>query len=78
MSAVDMDCDELVELVTAYLDGVLDPATRARFETHLLECDGCVNYLQQFRSTVGILGDVRETLDPAVRERMLTALRNWS
>ena len=27
-----MDCDELVELVTAYLDGSLDPDTRARFD----------------------------------------------
>ena len=35
MSAVEMDCDELVELVTAYLDGALDPETRGRFETHL-------------------------------------------
>ncbi|MDZ4265549.1 MAG: zf-HC2 domain-containing protein, partial [Mycobacterium sp.] len=47
-----MACDELVELVTAYLDGSLDPDTRARFDEHLLECDGCGNYLQQFRSTV--------------------------
>ena len=38
-----MDCNELVELVTAYLDGALDPDTRARFDTHLLECEGCEN-----------------------------------
>jgi hypothetical protein len=44
-----MDCNELVELVTAYLDGALDPQTRARFDSHLRECDGCENYLQQFR-----------------------------
>jgi hypothetical protein len=25
-----MDCNELVELVTAYLDGALDPDARAR------------------------------------------------
>ena len=36
-----MDCNELVELVTAYLDGALDPDTRARFDIHLSECDGC-------------------------------------
>ena len=46
-----MDCNELVELVTAYLDGALDPDTRARFDMHLVECDGCENYLQQFRET---------------------------
>jgi anti-sigma factor RsiW len=40
-----MDCNELVELVTAYLDGSLDLDTRARFDAHLVECDGCENYL---------------------------------
>ena len=41
--------------MTAYLDGSLDPETRARFDLHLLECDGCENYLQQFQATVGTL-----------------------
>ena len=36
MSTGAMDCNELVELVTAYLDGSLDPDTRARFDLHLL------------------------------------------
>ena len=52
MSLDAMDCNELVELVTAYLDDALDPDTRARFESHLMDCDGCENYLQQFRDTV--------------------------
>ena len=33
-----MDCNELVELVSAYLDGSLDTETRARFDMHLVEC----------------------------------------
>lgn len=73
-----MDCNQLVELVTAYLDGSLDPDTRARFDEHLLECDGCENYLQQFRATVTSLGRVGdEALDPTFRSRLLTAFRNW-
>jgi anti-sigma factor RsiW len=73
-----MDCNELVELVTAYLDGSLDPDTRARFDTHLLECDGCENYLQQFRATVDTLGKVDEdTFDPAFRDKLLNAFRDW-
>ncbi|HZA11329.1 zf-HC2 domain-containing protein, partial [Mycobacterium sp.] len=51
MSARAMDCNELVELVTAYLEGALDEDTRARFHAHLHACDGCENYLQQFRVT---------------------------
>ena len=74
----DMDCNELVELVTAYLDGSLDPDTRARFDVHLLECDGCANYLQQFRSTVDTLAKIDDgTLDPSFRDRLLNAFRDW-
>jgi anti-sigma factor RsiW len=73
-----MDCNELVELVTAYLDGSLDLDTRARFDMHLLECDGCENYLQQFRETVRALGKIRhDELDPAFRGRLLDAFKDF-
>jgi anti-sigma factor RsiW len=73
-----MDCNELVELVTSYLDGTLEPDKRARFDLHLVECDGCDNYLQQFRATVDKLGSVGdESLDPAFRDRLLDAFRDW-
>ena len=73
-----MDCNELVELVTAYLDGSLDAETRERFDLHLLECDGCENYLQQFRVTVRTLGSVGdEDIAPEFRDRLLNAFRNW-
>ncbi len=74
----DMDCNELVELVTSYLDGSLDPDTRARFDVHLTECDGCENYLQQFRSTVDTLGKLdEEPFDPGFRDRLMNAFRDW-
>lgn len=73
-----MNCNELVELVTAYLDGALDLDTRARFDIHLTECDGCDNYLQQLQATVGTLGKVDAgQLDPAFRDRLLGAFRDW-
>jgi predicted anti-sigma-YlaC factor YlaD len=66
MTTGPMDCNELVELVTAYLDGSLDLEDRARFDLHLLECDGCENYLQQFRSTVATVGNIPfDEIDPA-------------
>jgi anti-sigma factor RsiW len=78
MNVEPMDCNELVELVTAYLDGSLDPEMRARFDMHLLECDGCENYLQQFRATIETLGSVRDDdLDPSYREKLLNAFRDW-
>jgi anti-sigma factor RsiW len=78
MSTGPMDCNELVELVTAYLDGSLDLKTRARFDTHLLDCDGCENYLQQFRETVRTVGKIRDNeLDSAFRSRLLEAFKDF-
>ena len=47
-----MACIELVELVTEYFDGSLDPADRERFEAHVAECPGCDAYLAQMRRTL--------------------------
>lgn len=74
-----LNCDELVELVTAYLDGSLDLDTRERFDLHLADCDGCESYLQQFRTTVSTLGKIAETdLDPGFRDRLLKSFRDFN
>ena len=72
------DCNELVEIVTAYLDGSLDLEDRARFDAHLLECDGCENYLQQFRVTISTVGKIPlDDLDPEFRNRLLQSFKDW-
>jgi anti-sigma factor RsiW len=78
MNAGPMDCNELVELVTAYLEGALDRDTRARFDAHLAECDGCANYLQQFRTAVHAIGAIcDDDIQAAFRDRLMDAFRNW-
>lgn len=73
-----MDCDQLVELVTDYLEGTLDPAVRSRLETHLDECDGCQHYVEQFRITINTLGRVSaDELDDDFRKRLLDAFSEW-
>ncbi|WIM92947.1 zf-HC2 domain-containing protein [Actinoplanes oblitus] len=73
-----MNCDAFVELVTAYLDGVLEPAVEQRFVAHLAECDGCDRYLEQIRTTVAALGHLpEESLAADVRDRLLSAFRDW-
>jgi anti-sigma factor RsiW len=74
----DLNCNELVELVTDYLDGVMPPEDRARFEAHLAICDGCVTFLDQIRSTIALTGRLTEaSLEPAVRDGLLRAFRTW-
>ncbi|MEW5809498.1 MAG: zf-HC2 domain-containing protein [Actinomycetota bacterium] len=73
-----MDCYQLVELITAYFDGALDATTQTRFEEHLLGCDGCATYLQQFRATVHTLSTIcEEDVAPEFRDRLLDAFRDW-
>ena len=73
-----MNCDEFVELVTAYLDGALDPADEQRFVEHLAECEGCDRYLEQIRTTVAALGHLpQQSLAADARDRLLSAFREW-
>ena len=73
-----MDCYELVELITAYFDGALDVVTHQRFEQHLIGCDGCMTYLQQFRTTVRTLSALcDDDVAPHLRDRLLDAFRDW-
>jgi hypothetical protein len=74
----DLECRELVELVTDYLEGALGPCERVRFELHLAVCDGCTAYLRQLRATLRAAGWLRERPIPVhVRERLLEAFRGW-
>ncbi|MEV4186924.1 zf-HC2 domain-containing protein [Streptosporangium canum] len=71
-------CDEVVELVTVYMEGELDGPTGYRFEEHLGGCEGCERYLGQFRTTVAALGDLRpDGLAGDMREGLLSAFRDW-
>ncbi len=73
-----LNCEELVELVTDYLEGVLPPEDRERFEVHLATCDGCTAYLQQMRKTIQTVGNLQENnLSPQAKENLLRLLRNW-
>jgi anti-sigma factor RsiW len=73
-----ISCQEVVELVTDYLESSLPAARASLFEQHLNFCDGCVWYVDQMRATIATVGHIREDdVPPAVREQLLTAFRDW-
>jgi len=73
-----MNCEEFVELVTAYLEGELSGGERTEFEEHLRSCAGCDRYLAQFRTTITLLGELpEESLSPMARGRLLHAFAGW-
>jgi len=72
-------CQEMVELVTDYLEGALSWRERRRFERHIAGCDGCRTYLEQMRQTLRVLGRLdEETISPEARDALLHAFRDWN
>jgi MFS family permease len=55
---VDLVCEELVTVVSDYLDGVLPADWRERVDDHLSGCDGCSGYLGQLRTMLDRLAEL--------------------
>jgi predicted anti-sigma-YlaC factor YlaD len=74
----DLTCQELVELVSDYLEGALDEETTARFEQHVAHCPGCERYLNQMKETASILGEIPvETLSEEMQATLLDTFRDF-
>lgn len=74
MTPRDLACNELVELLTEYLEGALPPDEVAAVEAHLAGCEACQRYLDQMRATIEALGTVPvETLSPQACDTLLAA-----
>jgi len=74
-----LTCQDLVELVTEYLEDALSEVDRARFEEHIELCPMCQVHLEQLRVTVRELGELRERdIDPGVLAEMQARFRDWN
>lgn len=47
-----MNCREVADFLSAYLDGELSHATKREFDAHLAECPACVAYLEGYQRTL--------------------------
>jgi anti-sigma factor RsiW len=74
----ELVCQQVVELVTDYLEGALSEADRRRFERHLAGCPHCTEYLAQMRETIRLAGRVApEDLTPVMRADLTDLYRRW-
>jgi len=73
-----LDCDDIVELVTEFLEGDLSPHAELSFASHLRGCPGCVRYVDQVRQTVVMLRELPEPdrLAASERARLLAEFRD--
>ena len=74
----ELSCQELVEIVTDYLEGALPPELHERFEYHIGRCTGCHAYVEQMRATIRTTGTLTpESLSPDAERTLLDAFRGW-
>jgi len=79
LSRPGISCQQLVELVTAYVEGTLPRRQRRRFDAHIAWCEGCSGYVAQMRETIRLTGRLdQDSLDPVARDRLLHAFQGWT
>jgi anti-sigma factor RsiW len=76
--AEDLECREVVEVVTDYLEGAMPPGERLRFDHHLALCEGCQAYLEQLRTVIRVAGrPAVDAVPPETMAGLLRAFRDW-
>jgi predicted anti-sigma-YlaC factor YlaD len=73
-----LTCQQVVELVTAYLEEALLPETRKQLEEHVAACPGCTNYSEQVRLTIIMLRQLaQEPVFAETKPELLRRFRQW-
>jgi len=74
----ELVCQDLVELLTDYLEGSCDETTARSLEAHLEGCPDCREYVAQMKVTIDQLGYIPlETLSPATQHSLVAAFRDF-
>ena len=77
-SPLHISCQEVVELVSDYLEQALPADDAALLEQHLNFCDGCVWYVGQVRTTINVVGELRaEDVPEETKAKLMIAFRDW-
>jgi anti-sigma factor RsiW len=77
---MSQECDEIVRLISEYVDGELPLGTCARIGEHLDSCGRCHGLHESLRSTVDACrefqsGETPGPMAPHVQEELRTAFR---
>jgi anti-sigma factor RsiW len=78
VSIEPLSCQELVELVTTYLERALPEDERVSFDHHIEGCAGCHEYVRQMRQTIELTGRLTPAdVSPEAEAALLAAFRDW-
>ena len=73
-----MQCEELLKILSEYVDGTVDPAVCEEFESHMAGCNPCQVVVDNIRKTITLYKcgepyelpvEFRNKLHAALRER---------
>ncbi len=68
-------CQDIIDLLSEYLDGQLPAARRGELEDHLALCTACLEFMQSLRETQGRVRDLRcDDMPAEVHDRLRTFL----
>ena len=71
-------CEQVVNLVTDYLEEALSAADRRRFEAHLSGCGHCREFLRQIRTTIAVTGRLTvDDLSPVMQQEFSALFRRF-
>ncbi len=71
-----MKCEELLGLLSEYVDGTVDPALCEEFEKHMSGCNPCQVVVDNLRKTITLYqGEKPYKLPAGFRTRLHAALR---
>ena len=66
-----INCDDVMQLLTEYVDGELEADTQRQLESHFGDCPSCVNFLKSFKMTVEMTGSFHcEDIPEEVSKRL--------
>lgn len=73
-----MDCKKAKNLMSAYVDGMLENAEKSAFEAHIHTCKDCKRELDLLKNTLILLADAKysapENFTYEVREKLKSAV----
>jgi anti-sigma factor RsiW len=72
-------CRDVVEAITAYVEGTMPVRERRRLDAHLATCPYCSAYLVQIHLTIELTGRLEpEDLSPEALEDLTGVFRAWA
>jgi predicted anti-sigma-YlaC factor YlaD len=78
MEPNELPCQEVVALVTEYLEQTLLPEMQTKVDEHLAGCSGCTTSYEQMQQTIAMLRRLsQEPTLPETREALLQKFRQW-